>query len=86
MPDQKDKNAEQESKEGLHISRRDFLKDAGLVVGAPTLGSIAVTELATAQTKKSVPAEKPAGAAPVKITADMTTIELTVNGGNTGMR
>ena len=26
-----------------HVSRRDFLKDAGLVVGAPAIGTIAVT-------------------------------------------
>jgi aerobic-type carbon monoxide dehydrogenase small subunit (CoxS/CutS family) len=81
MPDQKDKNAEQENKEGLHISRRDFLKDAGLVVGAPTLGSIAATELAAAQTRKSVPAGNELHPAATKIAADMTAIELTVNGG-----
>jgi aerobic-type carbon monoxide dehydrogenase small subunit (CoxS/CutS family) len=79
MPNEKDKNPEQEGREGLHISRRDFLKDAGLVVGAPTLGSIAVTAEAAAQAKKIAPAAKETtgtepGAAPV-------TIELTVNGG-----
>jgi aerobic-type carbon monoxide dehydrogenase small subunit (CoxS/CutS family) len=81
MPDQKDKNAGQESKEGLNISRRDFLKDAGLVVGAPTLGTIAVSELASAETKQSPPAGKAPLADAKKITADMATIELTVNGG-----
>jgi aerobic-type carbon monoxide dehydrogenase small subunit (CoxS/CutS family) len=81
MPDQKDKNIEQESKEGLTISRRDFLKDAGLVVGVPTLGTITATELAAAQTKKAVPAEKEAVPAVTKRSSDMTAIELTVNGG-----
>jgi aerobic-type carbon monoxide dehydrogenase small subunit (CoxS/CutS family) len=81
MPDQKDKIAEQESKEGLTISRRDFLKDAGLVVGAPTLGTLTVTELAAAQTKKTASAGKDASAAVPRISSEMTTIELTVNGG-----
>jgi aerobic-type carbon monoxide dehydrogenase small subunit (CoxS/CutS family) len=78
MPDEKDKNVE--SKEGSHISRRDFLKDAGLVVGAPTLGTIAATELA-AQSKKGVPGAKEAVPSATKISADAVTIEITVNGG-----
>jgi len=81
MSDQKDKNAEQESKEGLHISRRDFLKDAGLVVGAPTLGTITATELAAAQAKKSAPEAKGTPTATAGIKSETTTIELTVNGG-----
>jgi len=80
MPNEKDKNPEQQSREGLHISRRDFLKDAGLVVGAPTLGSIAITAEAAAQEKKAVPAAKET--APSAISgAEPVTIELTVNGG-----
>jgi xanthine dehydrogenase YagT iron-sulfur-binding subunit len=78
MPDEKDQNVE--SKEGSHISRRDFLKDAGLVVGAPTLGTIAATELA-AQSKKSAPGAKEAAPAAAKVSADAVTIEITVNGG-----
>jgi aerobic-type carbon monoxide dehydrogenase small subunit (CoxS/CutS family) len=81
MPDQKDRNKELENKEGLHISRRDFLKDAGLVVGAPTLGSITATELAAAQAKKAPPAAKETPLPAAKIATQPVTIELTVNGG-----
>lgn len=81
MPDQKDKSTEQENREGMHISRRDFLKDAGLVVGAPTLGTMATTELAAAQTRKSSTAVAATQRTAPKISADATTIELTVNGG-----
>jgi aerobic-type carbon monoxide dehydrogenase small subunit (CoxS/CutS family) len=81
MPDQKDKNKELENKEGLHISRRDFLKDAGLVVGAPALGSITAAELAAAQAKKAPPAAKENTLPAAKIATQSVTIELTVNGG-----
>ncbi len=82
--EEKDKSGEQESKEGFgHISRRDFLKDAGLMVGAPTLGSMAVSaEAAAAQAKTTAGAAK-AAAPPAVLTpmAGLSTIELTVNGG-----
>jgi len=81
MPNEKDKNPEQESREGLHISRRDFLKDAGLVVGAPALGSIVIAEEAAAQTKTTAPAAKDAAPAGTKPGVESVTIELTVNGG-----
>ena len=81
MPDQKDKNKELENKDGLHISRRDFLKDAGLAVGAPALGSITAAELAAAQTKKAPPAAKETPPPAAKIATQPVTIELTVNGG-----
>lgn len=61
------------------ISRRTFLKDAGLVVGAPTLGSIAVSSEAAAQEKKVPPSQ--AAAQPAAGTASLIAIELTVNGG-----
>jgi aerobic-type carbon monoxide dehydrogenase small subunit (CoxS/CutS family) len=77
MPDKKDKNPEQESKQLLHISRRDFLKDAGLVVGAPALGSIAVTAEAATQVKQAIPAAN----TETRPGAGTVTIELTVNGG-----
>jgi aerobic-type carbon monoxide dehydrogenase small subunit (CoxS/CutS family) len=80
MPDQKDKNRELENKDGLHISRRDFLKDAGLAVGAPALGSITAAELAAAQTKKAPPAAKETPPPATKIATQPVTIELTVNG------
>ena len=55
------------------ISRRDFLKDAGLAAGAPALGTIAVTA-SSAQAKSVPPAGSAAGS------SDAVTIEFTVNG------
>ena len=50
MPEEK-KKSEKESTETQsgQMSRRSFLKDAGLVVGAPAIGSIAVSTEARAQ-------------------------------------
>ena len=79
MSDEK-QNPEQESKEGSPISRRDFLKDAGLVVGAPTLGSMAATE-AAAQVRKPAPARAGTPSQAARPAAELTPIELTVNGG-----
>ena len=80
MSDEKNKSAEQESKEGSHISRRDFLRDAGLVVGAPAMGSLTAAELAAQEKKSASGAKKAAPAAP-QPTAGLTAIDLTVNGG-----
>ena len=42
MSEIKKKTNEEESKEGFgHLSRREFLRDAGLVIGGSTMGSIA---------------------------------------------
>ena len=51
MPE--DKKSEENKKQGAgNVSRRDFLKDAGFVVGAPAIGSIALSsEQASAQSK-----------------------------------
>jgi aerobic-type carbon monoxide dehydrogenase small subunit (CoxS/CutS family) len=74
------KPPQKDNKEGSgHISRRDFLKDAGLAVGAPTLGSIAVATEAAAQAKPGAASAKETAA--VKPAAELTPIELTVNGG-----
>lgn len=82
MSEEKNKPSKQESNEGSgHISRRDFLKDAGLAVGAPALGSIAISKDAEAQAKGSSPAAKGAGSSAAASEADLTAIELTVNGG-----
>ncbi len=82
MSDEKNKNAEQEGREGFHISRRDFLRDAGLVVGVPaTIGSVTATAETAAQAKKSAPVSKAIPLSVSKVTAETTTIDLTVNGG-----
>ena len=81
MSDENNKPNKQESREGSGISRRDFLKDAGLAVGAPTLGSIAISTEALAQGKPEVPAGKETSPSTAKIAAGLHPIELTVNGG-----
>jgi len=76
MSEEKNKPNEQESKEGFgHISRRSFLKDAGLVIGAaPAIGAIAVPAEAAAPAAKGSPSSIP-------LSADVSTVEFTVNGG-----
>jgi aerobic-type carbon monoxide dehydrogenase small subunit (CoxS/CutS family) len=80
--EEKSKSGEKGNKGGAgSISRRDFLKDAGLAVSVPAIGSVAATaETVSGQT----PAESSKGAAPsaeTKATTGLTPIELTVNGG-----
>lgn len=83
--EEKKTSGEQETKEGFgNLSRRKFLKDAGLVVGVPTIGSIAASTEAAAQAKPGAPATKetaPPSARSIQISAAASTIELTVNGG-----
>ncbi len=80
MPEEeKNKSGEEKSKEGFGpISRRTFLKDAGLVVGAPTIGSMAASAEATTQPK---PAEVTPAAQLVEVSTGAVAIEITVNGG-----
>jgi len=81
MSDENNKPNKQENKEGSGISRRDFLKDAGLAVGAPTLGTIAISTEAAAQAKTSAPDAKGISPSATNITQELRPIELTVNGG-----
>jgi aerobic-type carbon monoxide dehydrogenase small subunit (CoxS/CutS family) len=75
---EEEKNKEVKGKQGVGVSRRDFLKDAGIMVGVPGIGSIAVVAgQMAANPKDAVAAETPAQ----PITATSTTIDLTVNGG-----
>jgi aerobic-type carbon monoxide dehydrogenase small subunit (CoxS/CutS family) len=81
MPEEKNnKSRNKANREGSgSISRRDFLKDAGLAVSVPAIGSVAATaETASAETPASAEA---AQSAPGKPAPDLTAIELTVNGG-----
>jgi aerobic-type carbon monoxide dehydrogenase small subunit (CoxS/CutS family) len=80
--EEKDKSREPKSKEGFgHISRRSFLKDAGLVIGAaPTIGAIAGSAEAATQRPEDASAAK-ATASSVPPSAGMIAIELTINGG-----
>jgi aerobic-type carbon monoxide dehydrogenase small subunit (CoxS/CutS family) len=81
--EEKNKSGERENKEGSgHISRRDFLKDAGLVVGVPAIGSVAASaEATTTQTKMGAAAKGNLQSAAIKSATGPSTIELTVNGG-----
>jgi len=80
MADENNKPIRQENKDGSgFISRRDFLKDAGLAVGAPALGSMAVSSEAAGQSKSSDAQKTSATAA--SPAPGLHPIELTVNGG-----
>ncbi len=71
---------EKKRKKGLgYLSRREFLKDAGLVIGGTTMGSVALAagKEPPEQTEGSTPAEGTGTQTP----ADTDAIELTVNGG-----
>ena len=78
-----EKKSEGVRKQGAgNVSRRDFLKDAGFVVGAPAIGTIA---LSTSQASAQDKAEKaqPGGTqtiSPIQVQS-AASIELTVNGG-----
>jgi aerobic-type carbon monoxide dehydrogenase small subunit (CoxS/CutS family) len=75
------RDGEQETKGG-NISRRNFLKDAGLAIGAPTIGSIAgAQEVIAAQTRTEGKIPGGADSTSSKLSAEFSTIELTVNGG-----
>ena len=79
MTEKKDNKTEEERKKGFgNLSRREFLKDAGLVIGGTTVGSIAFSSETGAQQKeKAGDIEEPRG---IDV-SDTNTIELTVNGG-----
>ena len=70
----KEKYDEKQNRAGTGgISRRDFLRDAGLAAGAPALGTIAVAS-SSAMAAQTSPGGKTA------VSSDAVTIELTVNG------
>jgi len=80
MSEKEKKSGEGENKEGLgHLSRREFLKDAGLVISGSTMGSIALAaETGPRQRAEAGGVEK---APAIPALTDRTAIELTVNGG-----
>ena len=79
MPNEEKKSAQESEKDGLgSISRRAFLKDAGFVVGAPGIGSLATSALA------ATPVAAAGAAATSQRGGESDTnevIEITVNGG-----
>jgi aerobic-type carbon monoxide dehydrogenase small subunit (CoxS/CutS family) len=73
------KSGEEADKEGFgRISRRTFLRDAGLVVGAPAIGTLTTSATAATPTAAARPAVASQSA---EESAAAGTIELTVNGG-----
>ena len=84
MPEEKKKSEKENTEtQSGQMSRRSFLKDAGLVVGAPAIGSIAISTEARAQAAAQAKAAATAAPRPkpVEVSAGGSTIELTVNGG-----
>lgn len=79
--DKKRKPGEKGNREGFgSISRRDFLRDAGLAASVPAIGSVAVAAETVSRPTPAESAEGAAQAAETKATAELSTIELTVNG------
>ena len=72
-----EKDDEKQNKAGAGgISRRDFLRDAGLAAGAPALGTIAIT----AASAQAAQVASPGGSAAAHDSPDTVTIEFSVNG------
>ena len=79
MSEKKENKTEKETKRGFgNLSRREFLKDAGLVIGGTTVGSMAFTSGTEAQPQVK---ESTEAGVPSPCIEDTNTIELTVNGG-----
>ncbi len=79
MSEKKRNKEEEKTKKGFgNLSRRDFLKDAGLVIGGTTVGSIAFAGGTEAQQQAK---GNDVAKAPSPCIEGTNTIELTVNGG-----
>lgn len=80
MSDKKGKKTEEETKQGFGaLSRRDFLRDAGLVIGGTTVGKIAFA--AETEAREQGKTNETVKGDIKQASADTNTIELTVNGG-----
>lgn len=73
------KKPEQGKKKSGNVSRRSFLKDAGFAVGAPALGSIAISSQ-TASAQEAGQPESDSGVCTIQV-QEAKAIELKVNGG-----
>jgi len=62
------------------ISRREFLKDAGLVVGGATIGSVALASACGKTVTSTATVTKTSGASTVTVTAPATTVTITATG------
>ena len=76
-----EKKSEDVKKRGTgNVSRRTFLKDAGFVVGAPAIGSIALSSEQAPAQDRAAGTRSEGGPATTIRTEAATAIELTVNG------
>lgn len=77
-----EKKSENINKKGAgNVSRRTFLKDAGFVVGAPAIGTIAASSGQASAQDRAAETQSEGGSTVSRIhTEAATTIELTVNG------
>jgi carbon-monoxide dehydrogenase small subunit len=76
-----EKKSEDVKKKGTgNVSRRTFLKDAGFVVGAPAIGTIAVSSEQASAQGKAAGTTSEGGPVTTIQTEAAATIELTVNG------
>jgi aerobic-type carbon monoxide dehydrogenase small subunit (CoxS/CutS family) len=79
MSEKKKKSAEHKNKQGSgHLSRREFLKDASLLIGGSTMGSIA---FAAEKEPRHQDKANDVAEVPSPCIEDTNTIELTINGG-----
>ena len=78
MSEEEKKNLEEEKKEPGTISRRDFLRDAGLVVGGATIGSMAEAKIKakTKISRISLVSHKKANTKPAKTTLIITCVDV----------
>jgi len=80
MSEKEKKPEEKKRKKGFsNLSRREFLKDAGLVIGGTTMGSVAFASGVEASTQAEDNAAKETP--DLQVSSDATAVELTVNGG-----
>jgi len=81
MSDDVKKSKDKKNQGAEHVSRRDFLKDAGFVVGVPAIGTIAATSEQASAQEKAAGAQSESGQTVTTIQVEeAATIELTVNG------
>jgi aerobic-type carbon monoxide dehydrogenase small subunit (CoxS/CutS family) len=82
MSEEKENRTEEKKKKGFgDFTRREFLKDAGLVIGGTTMGTVAFVAGAGAEPPKPDGENGSPEARASDALADTSTIELTVNGG-----
>jgi len=81
MPEEEKKSDDVKQQGFGQVSRRDFLKDAGIMAGVPAIGAMTSSaEAATAESKADATSTQAPPAADAMQVMAASTIELTVNG------